>query len=35
MFTSGPSRPLPAEEKRLVGMMKTRLDQADLTPSVL
>jgi hypothetical protein len=34
-FTSGPTRPLAAEEKRLVGIVKTRLDQADFTPSVL
>ena len=34
-FTSGPSPPLRAEEKRLVGIVKTRLDQADFTPAVL
>jgi hypothetical protein len=34
-FTSGPSPPLRAEEKRLVGVIKTRLDQADFTPTVL
>jgi hypothetical protein len=32
---SGPSPPLQAEEKRLVGIVKTRLDQADFTPTVL
>jgi hypothetical protein len=34
-FTSGPSAPLRAEEKRLVGIVKTRLDQADFTPTVV
>jgi hypothetical protein len=34
-FTSGPSPPLRAEEKRLAGIVKTRLDQADFTPTVL
>jgi hypothetical protein len=34
-FTSGPSPPPRAEEKRLVGIVKTRLDQADFTPTVL
>jgi hypothetical protein len=34
-FTSGPSRPPRAEETRLVGIVKTRLDQADFTPAVL
>jgi hypothetical protein len=32
---SGPSPPPRAEEKRLVGIVKTRLDQADFTPTVL
>jgi hypothetical protein len=34
-FTSGPSPPLRAEEKRVVGIVKTRLDQANFTPTVL
>jgi hypothetical protein len=38
-LTSGPSPPLRAEEKRLVGVIKTRLEQADLgdpgTPTLL
>ena len=34
-LTSGPSAPLRAEEKRLVGIVKTRLDQANLSQPTL
>jgi hypothetical protein len=34
-WTSGPLPPVRAEEKRLVGIVKTRLDAADFTPTVV
>jgi hypothetical protein len=34
-WTSGPLPPVRAEEKRLVGIVKTRLNQADFTPTIV